>query len=72
MPDDRTVTIKNTGKASIRVVLNYHEGGGPTVDLVPGNEIQASLDENGRVVVNDVGTMAVFGQHLPLRGDTGP
>jgi len=72
MTDDRTVTIKNTGKASIRVVLNYHEGGGPTIDLMPGNEIEASIDESGRVVVNDVGSMAVFGQQLPLRIDIGP
>ena len=69
MADDRTITIKNTGAASIRVVLNYHEGGGPTIDLMPGNEIQASIEGDGRVVVNDVGGVAVFGQHFPLHGD---
>ena len=69
MTDDRTVTIKNTGAASIRVVLNYHEGGGPTIDLMPGNEIRASIEADGRVVVNDVGGVAVFGQHFSLYGN---
>ena len=62
MPDERRISLTNTGNARISVILNHREAGCKAIDLLPGGQIDTSLRELACVVINDVERLAVFGQ----------
>ena len=66
MPNDRTVTIKNTGDTVVCVVLNYGDADLRGFDLMPGNTVETSVGDAGCVAILDARSLAIFGQNVDL------
>ena len=62
MADERRITIANTSGARIPVIVNCREAHCNTIDHLPGSQVDASLREFARLVIDEVENVAVFGQ----------
>ena len=68
MPSDRAICIKNTGDASISIVISFRGEGRAPLDLEPGNAVDAEIGDGASVAValNDVKGVVTHGQFLRL------
>ena len=66
MPNERAVTVTNTGTATISVLLEMRRGEGyRLIDLEPGNSIDAWFGGRAGVALDDAEGVATRGQYLP-------